>query len=70
MYQRVIFGPLTHEENARLQDLSAREVTVLVPVVALCLVMGLFPTPFLVRMQPSIDLILQRLAPPPAVAAR
>jgi len=41
-----------------------------VPVVALCLVMGLFPTPFLSRMQPSIDLILQRLAPPPAVAAR
>src|SRR5947199_3255359 len=70
MYQRVIFGPLAHAENATLPDLSAREVTVLVPVVALCLVMGLFPAPFLTRMQPSIDLILQRLAPPPAVAAR
>ncbi len=70
MYERVIFGPLTHAENAQLKDLSAREVTVLVPVVALCLAMGLFPTPFLRRMQPSIDLILQRLTPPPAVAIR
>ena len=70
MYERVIFGPLAHEENAKLEDLSAREVTVLLPVVALCLVMGLFPAPFLRRMQPSIDLILQRLAPPPVVATR
>jgi len=70
MYERVIFGPLAHEENAKLEDLSAREVTVLLPVVALCLVMGLFPAPFLTRMQPSIDLILQRLAPPPRVATR
>ena len=66
----MIFGPLAHEENAKLEDLSAREVTVLLPVVALCLVMGLFPAPFLTRMQPSIDLILQRLAPPPRVATR
>jgi len=70
MYERVIFGPLTNPENATLQDLNAREITVLVPVVVLCLVMGLFPAPFLRRMQPSIDLILQRLAPPPYVAQR
>src|SRR6266571_5230236 len=61
LYQRVIFGAVTHEANRGLRDLSAREVTVLLPVVALCLVMGLFPAPFLTRMQPSIDLILQRL---------
>ncbi|HUE29473.1 MAG TPA: NADH-quinone oxidoreductase subunit M [Verrucomicrobiae bacterium] len=70
MYQRVIFGPLTNEENAKLHDLSAREVAVLVPVVALCLVMGLCPAWFLVRMQPSIDSILGHLAPPPMVATR
>ena len=70
MYQRVIFGPLASEENAKLQDLSAREVTVLAPVVALCLVMGLWPAWFLVRMQPSIDLILGHLTLPPVVATR
>ena len=74
MYQRVVFGPVVHEENARLADLSAREVAVLVPIVGLCLVMGLYPTPFLTRMQPSIDRILARVEAPttprPAVAAR
>jgi NADH-quinone oxidoreductase subunit M len=69
MYQRVVFGPLVHEENARLADLSRREVAVLAPVVALCLVMGLYPTPFLSRMQPSIDRILARIEAPAARAA-
>src|SRR5262249_38988686 len=71
MYERVFFGPLTHDENARLADMSGREIAVLVPVVVLCIVMGLYPTPFLVRMQPSIDKIIARttgVAVPVAVA--
>jgi NADH-quinone oxidoreductase subunit M len=63
MYQRVVFGPIVHEENARLADLSGRELTVLAPVLALCLAMGLFPTPFLTRMQPALDRILARVHP-------
>ena len=61
MYQRVIFGPVHDPENARLTDLSRRELVVLVPVVALCVVMGVYPTPFLTRMQPSIDRALARI---------
>jgi NADH-quinone oxidoreductase subunit M len=67
MYQRVIFGPLEHDENRTLTDLSARELVVLVPVLAMCLVMGLFPTPFLSRMEPSLQRMLRRV--PAAVAA-
>jgi NADH-quinone oxidoreductase subunit M len=62
MYQRVVFGPLVHEENRHLADLNAREITVLVPVLGLCFAMGFFPAPFLTRMQPSIDRILARVA--------
>jgi NADH-quinone oxidoreductase subunit M len=62
MYQRVVFGPVVHAENRALADLSRRELAVLVPVLALCLAMGLFPTPFLARMQPSLDRILARVA--------
>ncbi len=69
MYQRVVFGPVTHEENARLADLSGRELAVLVPVLALCVVMGLYPTPFLVRMQPSVDKIIARTTGTPRAAA-
>jgi NADH-quinone oxidoreductase subunit M len=71
MYQRVIFGPLDNPENARLVDLDRREIAVLAPIVCLCFVMGLFPTPFLRRMQPSIDMVLARVQPAPAaVVAR
>ena len=62
MYQRVVFGPLVHEENRRLTDLDGREIAVLVPVLGLCFAMGVFPAPFLTRMQPSIDRILARVA--------
>ncbi len=61
MYQRVLFGPVVHEENRRLADLAPREIVVLTPVVALCFVMGFYPKPFLTRMQPSIDRILARV---------
>jgi NADH-quinone oxidoreductase subunit M len=61
LYQRVIFGPVTHEENRQLTDLSGRELLVIAPILAMCILMGLFPTPFLARMQPAIDRILVRV---------
>ncbi|MGE0823301.1 MAG: NADH-quinone oxidoreductase subunit M [Candidatus Binatia bacterium] len=60
MYQRVIFGPLENEENKKLTDLSRREVLVFAPLVAMMFVMGLFPTPFLHRMEKSVEEILAR----------
>jgi NADH-quinone oxidoreductase subunit M len=66
MYQRVIFGPLEREENRTLEDLGRREVAVLAPVLVLCFVMGLFPTPFLARIQPSVERILAHVQPPDA----
>lgn len=61
MYQRVIFGPVTHDENRKLTDLSTREMLVIAPVIAMCLVMGVYPRPFLERMQPSIDRVVARV---------
>ena len=73
MYQRLIFGPVVHEENARLADLSGREIAVIAPVIALCVLMGLYPTPFLSRIEPSVDHILRHYvqkAEAPAALAR
>ena len=61
MYQRVIFGPLSHPENADLKDLSRREVAVLAPVVAMIVVMGVYPTPFLRTMEPSVTALVARM---------
>jgi NADH-quinone oxidoreductase subunit M len=49
-YQRVIFGPITREENKSLKDLSWREALCLVPLCVLVFVMGMYPKPFLSKM--------------------
>jgi NADH-quinone oxidoreductase subunit M len=46
MYQRVVFGPVRHEETRRLADLDAREVAMLVPILLLILWIGIYPKPF------------------------
>ncbi len=61
MYRRVIFGPLTHAENERLSDLNGREILILMPILALIVVMGVYPQPFLTTMKPSVDLTLKRV---------
>jgi NADH-quinone oxidoreductase subunit M len=70
MYERVMFGPLVHEENKRLSDLTRREVAVLVPIIALCFLMGVYPKPFFERMQPSVDRMISFARPQEKVAQR
>jgi NADH-quinone oxidoreductase subunit M len=47
LYQRVFWGKITHEENRHLEDLNGRELATLLPLVALCFWIGLYPTPVL-----------------------
>jgi NADH-quinone oxidoreductase subunit M len=51
--QRIVFNRLANEENARIPDLSPRELAVLLPLVAVILWMGLAPGPVLRRMEPA-----------------
>jgi hypothetical protein len=51
--QRVFFGPVHHAENEHLSDLSAREQSVLLPLVAVAILMGVFPQPFLNTINPT-----------------
>jgi len=64
MLQRVVFGTETSEANAKLPDLNAREVGLLVPLLALMLLMGVYPQPFLNRSRASIEAARQRIAAP------
>jgi formate hydrogenlyase subunit 3/multisubunit Na+/H+ antiporter MnhD subunit len=61
MYQRVMFGDVTHEENKHLTDLNLREVVVLVPVVLVIVWIGIYPQPFLKRMEASTKAIVERV---------
>jgi len=62
MYRRVIFGPLSNPANAKMQDLNARELLLLAPILFLIVLMGVYPQPFLQRMQPAVERTLQKTA--------
>ena len=61
MYQRVMFGPLTNPANRTLLDLSKREILVFAPIIVMFFVMGMYPKPFLTRMEPSVQAYLSRM---------
>jgi NADH-quinone oxidoreductase subunit M len=61
MVRRVIFGPLANPENQKLTDLNGREILILAPILALIVLMGVYPQPFLDRMKPAVDLTLKKV---------
>jgi NADH-quinone oxidoreductase subunit M len=60
LVERVFFGKISNEHNLHLRDLSLREGFVLAPMVALIVVMGLMPQPFLAPAKPAVDRLVQR----------
>jgi NADH-quinone oxidoreductase subunit M len=46
MFQRVMFGPLTNEENEKLIDLNGREIGLLIPLVIFMFWIGVRPVDF------------------------
>ena len=61
MCQRVLFGPVrqppgTPDLSTGLKrDLTAREVAILSPIAALCVLIGLWPGPILTTMAPAVE---------------
>src|SRR5215510_1771845 len=62
MLQRVVFGDVTHEENAGLRDLNSRELGLIVPLLLLMLFMGVYPRVFLDRSKMSVETIRARVS--------
>jgi NADH-quinone oxidoreductase subunit M len=64
-----IWGPLTHEENRGLSDLSLREILTLAPLCLLMLAIGVAPNAFLEPSRADLERVLStyeaRLAAPP-----
>lgn len=57
-YQKVMFGPITNPLNNALRDINPREILVLLPLAIMMFVMGIYPSPFLSRMEPSVQALL------------
>lgn len=54
LYRGVVFGPQVNEDASAMKDLNKREIFIFIPMVALVLWMGVYPTSFLKPMQPSV----------------
>ncbi len=61
MVRRIFFGPLVHEANRKLSDLSAREVLVAAAMAIPMLWIGLHPSTFLRPMDRSVEEFLSTL---------
>lgn len=55
MVLKILFGPIHHEENRSLKDMSAIEKIYMAPLCILILVMGIFPNLFLDKTRMSIE---------------
>lgn len=63
MFQRVMFGELDNPKNQKLSDLNAREIAIMVPLIVLIFVMGLYPKPFIDKMDPAIKKLVAQVRP-------
>jgi NADH-quinone oxidoreductase subunit M len=63
MVQRVLYGEVTNPKNQSLPDLSARELAVLVPLVALALFMGVASPLFTRTIEPSVNALVMQSRP-------
>jgi NADH-quinone oxidoreductase subunit M len=59
--QRILFNALDKPENAHLPDLNKRELTLLVPLIAAIIWLGVYPAPVLRRMEGSAQLLIDRV---------
>jgi NADH-quinone oxidoreductase subunit M len=58
MLHETIYGPVRHDENRNLADLSLREVAALLPLCVLMLWIGLTPRPFLAPSEAALQATL------------
>ena len=55
MFQRVMFGVITKDENKTLKDLGGREITILVAIVFFIILMGVYPKMFFKKMDTTVS---------------
>ena len=60
-YQRVFTGPISNPANEGVRDISWREIGAVAPLLAGILFLGVYPRPFLDRVTPSVNYLLDRV---------
>lgn len=70
LYQRVMFGPVTHPQNEKLSDVNLREMVTLVPLVLWCFWIGVYPKPYFEVLEKPVAQLVQRVQPKVTEEAR
>jgi len=63
LYQRTMFGKIENPKNEHLLDLNHREFATFAPLLLLAVWMGLYPKPFLDRLETSVQHVVARVSP-------
>jgi NADH-quinone oxidoreductase subunit M len=63
LYQRTMFGKVENAKNEGLADLSFREFATFAPLIVLAVWIGLYPAPFLTRVETSVQRVIVRVSP-------
>jgi len=58
LFKKTFFGPVTNEKNKDLADLDKRELTALIPLVAIVVWLGVYPKPVLGPIDNSVKKLL------------
>ncbi|MGD9347178.1 MAG: hypothetical protein PVH84_15030, partial [Candidatus Aminicenantes bacterium] len=61
MFQRVMHGPITNDRVNNFKDLNKRELAYLLPIVVMMFWMGVYPQPFLRKMDASVEKLLDQI---------
>jgi NADH-quinone oxidoreductase subunit M len=62
MFRRVMMGDVT-QATEKMRDVTRLEIAMLVPLIALIILIGLYPTPFFQAMNESVTAVANGLAP-------
>jgi NADH-quinone oxidoreductase subunit M len=69
LYRNVFWGPVTLPEREKTEDLTKGELAYLAPVLALIVLLGVYPNSILKVSEPAVDKVVQKLHPKTHVAA-
>jgi NADH-quinone oxidoreductase subunit M len=61
LYQRTMFGKIENPKNEGLADLNLREFATFAPLIALAVWIGIYPSPFIQRLDTSVARVMARV---------
>jgi NADH-quinone oxidoreductase subunit M len=54
-----MFGEVTNKENERIKDMNLREIAYMLPILVFIVWIGVYPQPFLRKMDASVTSLLE-----------